>query len=115
MSNIFRILLFIAALIAFVFMISSIRKSKFVISDSIYWFFFGLALLILGLFPEIGFSLARALGVMSSTNLIFLIVIALLVLRVFQMELKLANLNNKFRSLVQDLAIKDLDEKEDNE
>lgn len=114
MSNIVRISLLIGAILSFWFMLRNIRKSNLVISESIFWIFFGIALVILALFPELVFSITRALGIMSSTNLVFLVIIALLIFRIFQMELKLSALNTKFRSLVQDLAIKEYEEtKED--
>ena len=112
MSPVFRILLFIAALIAFVFMISSIRKSKFVISDSIYWFFFSFFLLLLAVFPEIAYFFTRQLGIMSASNLVYLVIIGLLLIRVFQMDLRISDLTAKLKELIQDTAIQEAEQKE---
>ena len=105
MSQTFRILLFIAAFFAFFFMIHNIRKSKFVIGDSIFWFFFSLLLVLLAVYPEMAYYVTRQLGIQSASNLVYLIIIGLLVIRVFQMDLRISDLSAKLKSLVQNTAI----------
>ena len=105
MSRVFRILLFISAFLAFFFMIHNIRKSKFVIGDSIFWFFFSALLVFLAVDPEFAYYITRELGIQSASNLVFLIIIGLLVIRVFQMDLRISDLSAKLKSLVQDTAI----------
>lgn len=112
MSNVFRILLFIGAMIAFFFMIHNIRKSKFIIGDCIYWFFFSALLVLLAVVPEFAYYISRQLGIMSASNLVYLVIIALLIVRIFQMDLRISELNAKLKSLVQQIAIKEAEEKE---
>ena len=105
MSYRVRILVAIGGILVFTFIISSIRRSKMMIGDSVFWFLFSLALLIIGVFPELFFALARLLHVASASNLAYLFLIGLLLIRIFQQDLKVSQLNTKLQKLVQNMAI----------
>ena len=105
MSYRIRVLLVFAAIFGFLFFMVNIRKSKLVIADSIYWFIFAAVVLILGVFPQIAFAISRALGVASASNLVYLVIIALLLFRIFQMDIKISQLNTRLQNLAQDSAI----------
>ena len=105
MSDTIRTVLVFAAIAGFVFFMVNIRKSKLVIADSIYWFVFAAIVLILGLFPEIAFFFSRTLNVASASNLVYLVIIAMLLFRIFQMDIKISQLNTKLQNLTQDTAI----------
>lgn len=109
MTSAVRMMLLIGALCVFVFVIFNIRKSKLVIADSIFWFLFAAMLVFMGAFPNVAYDLTRALGFISPSNVVFLIVIALLIVRMFQMEIKVANLTEKLKHYVQEDAIKEKD------
>ena len=115
MSFRFRVLLLAAAVLAFLFMIHNIRKSKFVISDSIFWFFFSALLVLLAVVPEIAYYFTKQLGIISASNLVYLVVIGLLIIRIFQMDLRISDLSAKLKTLVQNQAILDDLKKEENE
>ena len=110
MSTVFRIILIVIALLAFWFVIRQIRKSQLQIPDSISWLFFGLICVILALFPQLAEDLAGLLGVQSPVNLVFLIIIALLILRVFRLSLALSKLDTKVKELAQTIAIKEYED-----
>ena len=112
MSYRIRIIVAIGGILVFAFIIFSIRKSKMVINDSVFWFLFSLILLIIGIFPELFFAIARALHVASASNLVYLFLIALLLIRVFQQDLKISKLNTTLQKLVQDEAIRETEEKD---
>ena len=118
MSYRVRILIAIGGILVFVFIISSIRRSRMMIGDSVFWFLFSLVMLIIGIFPEIFFAVARALHVASASNLAYLFLIVLLLIRVFQQDLKISQLTTKLQRMVQNLAIYEADnrkeEKEEN-
>ena len=105
MSYRIRILVAIGGILVFAFIISSIRRSKMMIGDSVFWFLFSLALLIIGIFPEIFFAIARSLHVASASNLAYLFLIGLLLIRIFQQDLKISQLTTKLQRLVQNMAI----------
>lgn len=110
MSYAVRILIALGGLLVFAFIILSIRKSKMVIGDSIFWFLFALVLMIIAIIPELFFFIARAFGVVSASNLAYLFLIVLLLIRVFQQDLKISQLNTKIQKLVQDAAIYQADQ-----
>ncbi len=112
MSYRIRILVAIGGILVFAFIISSIRRSKMMIGDSVFWFLFSLALLIIGIFPEIFFAIARALHVASASNLAYLFLIGLLLIRIFQQDLKVSQLTTKLQRLVQNMAIYQADHPE---
>ena len=114
MSVTFRILLLIAAVLAFLFMIYNIRRSKFVIADSIFWFFFSALLVILAVVPEVAYYFTRKLGIMSASNLVYLVIIGLLIIRIFQMDLRISDLSAKLKTLVQNQAIMEDSRKKEN-
>lgn len=114
MSYRIRILIAIGGIIVFSFIILSIRRSKMVIGDSVFWFLFSLVMLIIGIFPEIFFSLARLFHVASAANLAYLFLIVLLLIRVFQQDLKISQLMTKLQHHVQDTAIYQADHSKEN-
>ena len=111
MSYRVRVLIAIGGVLIFAFIIMNIRRSKMVIGESVFWVLFSLFLLIVGLFPELIFALARTLHVASASNLAYLIMIALLLIRIFQQDLKISRLQTKLTKLVQDEANREADEK----
>ena len=115
MSYRVRILVAIGGILVFAFIISSIRRSRMMIGDSVFWFLFALALLVIGIFPEIFFALARTLHVASASNLAYLFLIGLLLIRIFQQDLKISQLTTKLQRLVQNMAIYQADHSEDNQ
>ena len=61
--------------------------------------------MILAVFPSIAYWMTELLGVMSTANLIFLVIIGILLLKVFMMTIEISVLENKVRDLVQQLGI----------
>lgn len=100
-----RIFLVVSAIAVLYFVIRKIKKSKFEAGDSIFWLLFIVLLVLLGLFPQISYSLSRIFGFESPSNFIFLCVIAILLIRVFSLTAKVSLLRTKLDSLVQEVAI----------
>lgn len=106
----YRALLAVAAILILVVMIRKIRKSEVKISDSLFWFFFVITLIILAIFPEIAYFFSGILGIESPANLVFLYVIAVLLIREFMSTTEISKLRNKLTALAQDLALSDMDD-----
>jgi hypothetical protein len=113
MSSSLRYLLIVAALLGFVFIIYYIRKSKLVISDSLFWFFFSLIMILIAINPEITYAISKKIGFVSTSNLVFLCIISLLLLRVFQLDIRISELTTKLKNLAQDTAIAQSDLKKE--
>ena len=100
-----RIFLIIGSVLSCAYVLRRIRKSKMRTEDSIFWIFFSVVLVILGIFPGIADWLARLLGVQSTVNLVYLVIIFLLLIRVFIQDQKAARTEAQLVHLIQTYAI----------
>lgn len=124
MSITLRIVLIALSVLSLGYVIRKIRFSKMQIEYALFWIVLSIFFIILAVFPSIAYLATRLLGVMSTANLIFLVIIGILLLKVFMMTIELSVLENKVRDLVQQLGIdeknhrdesKKISEKRDNE
>ncbi len=111
MPSILRIVLFIASLVTALFVFRKIRKSHFVIEDTLFWIFFCAFLLMLSVFPKISYFFADLLGFQAPVNFIFVVFIFLLVVKVFSLSVKLSKTQTKLNELIQKIAIESKEEK----
>ena len=110
MTILLRIILIIVSILTFCYILRKVRYAKMVIEESIFWIFFACFLLLISIFPQIADFGADLLGIYSSTNFIFLLMIFILILKIFSLSIKLAQLNAKIRKYMQDEAIKNKEE-----
>ena len=114
MSWAMRVLLIIGSVITAFYVLKKIRRSRMRTEDSLFWLFFALILVILGVFPGIAIGVYEWIGVQSPANLVFLVVIFLLIVRVFMMDQQLSKLRQQVTNTVQRVAIDELEEKKDH-
>ena len=105
----FQIVLIIVSLATVTFILRGIRKSQVQINDSLFWIFFSLVLLVFSVFPKLAEIIARALGIVSAVNFIFLFIIFLLLINQYQLTVRLSKLDTKFKILVQTIALRGKD------
>jgi hypothetical protein len=112
MSIVLRIALILGALLALSIVVRKVRKSKIRIADSVYWVCAAVLLLILAVFPRIAYFFSDLLGFLSPSNFVFLVVIALILLKLFNLACDVSRLTDKVEQLSQELALdkKDLEE-----
>ena len=67
---------------------------------------------IVAIFPGIAINLAYALGFMSASNFVYLVIIALLLWKVFVCSSEISRLKVKVNELAQEIALDHLDEVE---
>lgn len=113
MSVLIRVVLLFGAIINFIFVCRKIRKSQLKFTSAVFWIFFSFILLVFGAFPQIGSYFATCFGFISPINFIFFILIALLVLRSFLLTIRVSELENKLTELVEELAVRKLQEDKD--
>lgn len=101
----FRIALILVSIITAVFFVKKIRNSKLQIEYSIYWLLFAGVVILLSLFPELTVLGANLLGIYSSTNFVFLVILFALILKIFYMTIEISNLEYKIKELSQKIAI----------
>ena len=99
MSVILRILLIIASICLMCWILHKIKKLKVKMESAIYWIIFCFCLLMLAVFPQISFSLANIFGVMSPSNLVFLI-------KVFTLSTAVSQLEEKIVVLAAEVAVR---------
>lgn len=106
MSGILRILLVLASVCTVAWSLRKINKSKVKMEDAIYWMFFGCALLVLAVFPQISYWLSELIGIESPANLVFLLIICLLMGKVFMLSIAVSQMDDKISIMSAELALR---------
>ena len=104
-SLVFRIALIVCSILTTVFMIKKIRNSKLQIEHAIFWLMFAL-LTIWG---------AKLLGIYSSTNFIFLVILFIVIIKLFMATIEISNLEYRIKELSQKIAIDEKFEADSND
>jgi hypothetical protein len=112
MTPLFRIVLVIVCVGTFAVLISKIRKSKVSIEKAVFWILLSLMFVIFALFPVVPDTLAALLGIYSTANFLFLFIIFILLIKMFGMSMQIGILEEKIKSLVQELALRDKAERD---
>ena len=110
----FRLLLVIVSFALCVYLIHKIKKAQMKIEDSIYWIFISFCFLLLSIFPNIATVVRGWMGIESTVNLVFLVIIFMLLIKNFLQSVKISQMEYKISSLVQEIAI-EMHEKSEKE
>ena len=111
MSLTLRITLICVSIIVLVFVFRKIRKTDFVIEDSLFWILLCFLLLLISIFPRICYVFSGWLGFESPSNFVFLTIIFLLLAKEFFISVKVSRLQTKLTHLIQKYAIDSQKEK----
>ncbi len=111
-SIVLRVLLIVFSVWLFCYVLRSVRKAQVQIDDMIFWLLLSVVLIILALVPQIATWAAGIVGVMSPVNLIYLVIIFVLLLKLFNMSIHFSQLETKIKNLTQELAVKECVEKD---
>lgn len=107
MTVIFRMVLIVVSFGTMGYMLRKIHQAKMQIEESLFWFLFSALLLVLSIFPQIATWATRLLGMMSTSNFIFLFIIFVLLVRMFYMTLKISQLDDRLKNFAQKMAIEE--------
>ena len=113
MTPLFRMVLVAASVGTLGIVLGRIRKSKLNIDDSIFWILLVFMFVVFAVFPSVPDALASLLGIYSTANFLFLFMIFILVMRLFSMSMRVSALEDKIKSLVQEMALRDKELQED--
>lgn len=105
MSQVFRAILIIVSVITFFYIARKLKKSQVEGYDAIFWLVFSAVLILLSVLPGIAGTAARLMGIQSTENAVFLIIIFTLLMRSFLMSIRVSQLNHKIRLLAEQTAI----------
>ena len=100
-----RMLLLVGAVFALVIIARRVKRSKIQMEDSIYWLVLALILVINAIFPGIAIFFSSQLGFISASNFVFLVVIALLLIKEFSNSADISLLKHKVNDLAQEIAL----------
>lgn len=109
MSILLRLLLLLGAICTLVYFLKKIRKNNVEIDYSLFWIIFSGVLVLVAIFPGVITWAANLLGFISPANMVFLVIIFLLIIKLFSITLKLSRLEQKLKTLSQNIAIKETD------
>ena len=104
-----QMLLIIGSVMTAYYVLKKIRRSRMRTEDSIFWLFFALILVLLGIFPGIAMKISQWIGVQSAANLVFLVIIFLLIVKVFTLEQQVAKMQQQLTRTIQQMAIEELE------
>lgn len=108
-----RALLVVGALLALWIVCSRVKKSKILMEDAIFWTVLAFVLVLLAVFPQIAICVSQALGFMSASNFVYLVVMVLLLWKVFTNSSEISRLKAKVNELAQELALAHMEEEEE--
>ena len=83
MSIAFRITLIIVSVFTLLYMCKKVKQEKLQIEYSIFWTLFAIMLVLFSIFPQIADWMSELVGVYSTTNFIFLLIIFILLVKCF--------------------------------
>lgn len=114
MPVVLRIALIVSATVMFCYIIRKVRKNKVQIEHTVFWIIISIALVIISLAPQIVYFFADLLQIQSPANLILSFIIFLLIIKQFLMTIEISQLEAKMKELVEELALKEQEEKKRN-
>ena len=105
MSIVLRIALILVSFLVVVFVLKKIRKTQLHIDDAIYWIISAGLLLIISIFPQIAIWTSRLLGIESPANFVFLFMIFVILIKLFNLAIEVSIQKQRLNHLVQKLAL----------
>ena len=113
MNIVLRLFLAVAAVGVLALVVRKVHKSEMQTGDSVFWVLFAGSFVILALFPQVAYFFSSVLGFASPSN--FLYTIGILVLQCFLLTAKVAHLRMKVNTLVQELALREHEQRKSEE
>ncbi len=105
-----RALLVIGAVAALLVVGKQVKKQKILVEDAVFWVIVAVVFVVIAIFPDIAINLAYALGFMSASNFVYLVIIALLLWKAFTNSAEISRLRTKVNELAQEIALSKLDD-----
>ena len=121
MSVTLRIVVAALSVFTTLYVCVKMKKSQFVLEDTLFWIILSAVLLFFSAFPQFAFDLGKKIGFDSPGNFVFIGVIFLLLIKIFLMNLRISKLENRISEIIRKHSIivhelnlpEELDEKED--
>lgn len=105
LSSSLRVILIVASVLFFVFIINMVRTKKLELKYALTWILTSLSFVIMSVFPETVFFVAKLLSIELPVNALFLCVIFLLLLMVFALTVAVSRQASRIKKLVQEIGL----------
>lgn len=105
MSGLLRVMLVLTSLLTFVFVVRKMRKAKMQVFDSLVWILFSVMLVFIGVFPQMIGYVKTIIGIESSVNCVYLIIIFFLIIQVFSLSVRLSLTEYKLKNAVEYFSV----------
>lgn len=105
MSSQLRIILIIGSIGFFIYIMNMVRTRKLELKYALTWILTSLSFVLLSIFPEILFFIARLMHVELPVNALYLCVIFLLLMIVFTLTVAVSRQALRIKTLVQEIGL----------
>ncbi|MDO3412009.1 DUF2304 domain-containing protein [Saccharibacillus sp. CPCC 101409] len=100
-----QLLLLAVSLAVFVLFINRIRRYKLELKYALIWIFLSTAAVVVSIFPQIFFFIARLMGIEVPVNAVFLLSVSGIFLILYTLTVSLSNHSRKLHTLTQELGL----------
>ncbi|MEJ8305018.1 DUF2304 domain-containing protein [Saccharibacillus sacchari] len=100
-----QLLLIAFSLVVLFVFINRTRRYKLELKYALVWIFFSAAGVIVSIFPQIFFFIARVMGIEVPVNAVFLLAVSAIFLTLYSLTVSLSNHSRKLRTLTQEVGL----------
>lgn len=100
-----QLLLIAFSLVVLFVFINRTRRYKLELKYALIWIFFSAAGVIVSIFPQIFFFIARVMGIEVPVNAVFLLAVSAIFLTLYSLTVSLSNHSRKLRTLTQEMGL----------
>jgi len=100
-----QLLLIAFSLVVLFVFINRTRRYKLELKYALVWIFFSAAGVIVSIFPQIFFFIARVMGIEVPVNAVFLLAVSAIFLTLYSLTVSLSNHSRKLRTLTQEIGL----------
>ena len=100
-----RIVLIVVSVIVSLYALNKIRRAKLNIDDAFYWIIVSLILLVMSIFPDVPAFFSSLIGIESPANFVFLIMIFLAFVKLFDLSIEMSVQKYRLNKLIQKIAL----------
>ncbi|NLO93250.1 MAG: DUF2304 domain-containing protein [Clostridiaceae bacterium] len=104
-SSTLRTVLIIGSVLFFIFIINMVRIKKLELKYALIWILTSVSFIIMSVFPQTVYAVARLIEVEVASNALFLCIIFLLLLMVFALTVAISRQAIRTKRLVQEVAL----------
>lgn len=106
--------LIVGSILFFIILLSIIKKGKMTNDLAVLWIILAIVLILLSFFPDLAIKFGNLVGVISSINAVFLVLIFLILCLLFYLFIKVTLLEKKINDMIQRYAIDQKEKSENN-